>query len=399
MKKLLLTMIALLSMTIAVAQQTSHIVQRGETFELIAKRYNIALSELLDANPDEEGCYVGMQIVIPNTNKNVGEISFLTPIELSKMEEADNYLKAGRYKKAASVYSKILKNSRSADAYYGRGISYYNRSKYKSAIEDLETAMYCSDCTDAIKTHCSELIGKAKKLRKEQHNRRNNFWGQLTGVVVGTAATAYVASEQAKMQNHYYQNTMPVSSVGGNDHLNRADQIIAQSNAKINQMRAQGTAQLNMMTQNAIIQVEQTKQRMDMAFKEEIKWRGEYTKNNGRQPTEYEVDQWYAANYPDLLESRIMARGKMFSESQEQDKKEKVAEDVRDKTDYKEKFENRYSSGKDCVRCLGSGQCQTCNGKGWYYSSYDLSKAVSCPNCDRNHNGICSHCHGTGKNP
>ena len=96
MKKLLLTMIALLSMTIAVAQQTSHIVQRGETFELIAKRYNIALSELLDANPDEEGCYVGMQIVIPNTNKNVGEISFLTPIELSKMEEADNYLKAGR---------------------------------------------------------------------------------------------------------------------------------------------------------------------------------------------------------------------------------------------------------------------------------------------------------------
>lgn len=94
-----------------------------------------------------------------------------------------------------------------------------------------------------------------------------------------------------------------------------------------------------------------------------------------------------------------MARGKMYSESQEQDKKEKVAEDVRDKTDYKEKFENRYSSGKDCVRCLGSGQCQTCNGKGWYYSSYDLSKAVSCPNCDRNHNGICSHCHGTGKNP
>lgn len=278
MKKLLLTMIALLSMTIAVAQQTSHIVQRGETFELIAKRYNIALSELLDANPDEEGCYVGMQIVIPNTNKNVGEISFLTPIELSKMEEADNYLKAGRYKKAASVYSKILKNSRSADAYYGRGISYYNRSKYKSAIEDLETAMYCSDCTDAIKTHCSELIGKAKKLRKEQHNRRNNFWGQLTGVVVGTAATAYVASEQAKMQNHYYQNTMPVSSVGGNDHLNRADQIIAQSNAKINQMRAQGTAQLNMMTQNAIIQVEQTKQRMDMAFKEEKNGEGSILK-------------------------------------------------------------------------------------------------------------------------
>ena len=57
------------------------------------------------------------------------------------------------------------------------------------------------------------------------------------------------------------------------------------------------------------MQAQQTKQRMDQAFKEQIKWSGEFYDKNGRQPTDYEVDQWYAANYPDLLESRIMARG------------------------------------------------------------------------------------------
>lgn len=53
------------------------------------------------------------------------------------------------------------------------------------------------------------------------------------------------------------------------------------------------------------------------------------------------------------------------------------------------------SSGKMCGLCVGSGDCKTCNGKGYYYSSFDLSKTIACPNC-RNHNGKCSSCGGTG---
>lgn len=51
---------------------------------------------------------------------------------------------------------------------------------------------------------------------------------------------------------------------------------------------------------------------------------------------------------------------------------------------------------KDCPLCKGSGTCQTCNGKGWYYSSYGTG-TVTCPNCCSGHVGKCSKCCGTGK--
>ncbi len=55
------------------------------------------------------------------------------------------------------------------------------------------------------------------------------------------------------------------------------------------------------------------------------------------------------------------------------------------------------SNSRDCRLCLGSGKCQTCNGKGYYYNPLDLTKTVSCPNCASNHNGKCSSCNGSGK--
>lgn len=55
------------------------------------------------------------------------------------------------------------------------------------------------------------------------------------------------------------------------------------------------------------------------------------------------------------------------------------------------------SNSRDCRLCLGSGKCQTCNGKGYYYNPLDLTKTVSCPNCASNHNGRCASCNGSGK--
>lgn len=49
---------------------------------------------------------------------------------------------------------------------------------------------------------------------------------------------------------------------------------------------------------------------------------------------------------------------------------------------------------KECHLCRGSGVCQTCNGKGWYYGF--TSDPIKCPNCDSNQNGKCSICHGKG---
>lgn len=55
------------------------------------------------------------------------------------------------------------------------------------------------------------------------------------------------------------------------------------------------------------------------------------------------------------------------------------------------------SGGRDCGLCLGTGKCKTCNGRGYYYEIGIGSGRHACPNCQSNHNGVCSSCGGTGK--
>ena len=396
MRRCILFLWAFLLYADIVWSQTYHVVQRGETFELIAKRYNIELSELMEANPNEEACYVGIKLNIPNTGKAVDEISFLSSSELSKMEEADNYLKARRYKKAASVYSEILKNSRSAEAYYGRGISYYNRSKYKSAIKDLETAIYCSDCTDAIKKHCSELIAKAQRLRKEQHNRRSNFWGQMTGIAIGTAATAYVQSQQSTTRNSYNQPYIGSSSTGSS-HLSRSNAIIAQSQANINQMMAQGNAQLQQMSQQAFVQAQQGKQHIEDVNREQLQWVLDFTEKNGRAPTDAEIDAWLYNNHPDIWELNMQARANRIEESDRRIDSSDPNNDLHRKRNPKP-----APSGKECPQCHGTGRMEL-NTNPTQYGGMNNTYNVRCKECGKEypkswgHTHInCKICHGKG---
>ena len=52
---------------------------------------------------------------------------------------------------------------------------------------------------------------------------------------------------------------------------------------------------------------------------------------------------------------------------------------------------SRYTD-KTCHGCHGSGKCNTCNGKGWFYGMGSSTK-LNCPNCS---NGTCSICVGKG---
>lgn len=55
----------------------------------------------------------------------------------------------------------------------------------------------------------------------------------------------------------------------------------------------------------------------------------------------------------------------------------------------------RVTKTETCSHCWGSGTCQQCVGKGWYYESF-TSNVIECSTCDHNHNGKCRWCHGTG---
>lgn len=58
---LVFSMLALLT----IKAQTSHVIQRGETFELIAKRYGVSLDMIKEANPLVDECYTGITLSIP----------------------------------------------------------------------------------------------------------------------------------------------------------------------------------------------------------------------------------------------------------------------------------------------------------------------------------------------
>lgn len=64
-----------------------------------------------------------------------------------------------------------------------------------------------------------------------------------------------------------------------------------------------------------------------------------------------------------------------------------------------QEYLDRYGY-KDCYICHGSGTCETCNGKGWYYGSAGVGQ-LSCPNCyidsSGRRTGKCGTCQGTGK--
>lgn len=245
MRRLLTGILMLLLVMVAQAQQVVHIVQRGETFELIARRYNITLSELMAANPDEETCFVGISLNIPRGSSKSSQIEAITPKVATQLGKAADLIKEGRYKKATSLYSEVIKTTPTASAYFGRGISFYNREKYKSAINDFESAINRPDCTHEMKERCNELIDDAEKLRAQQHKRRNNFWGSLTAIVVGTAAVTATAAMSSNNSNMY----MPPTKANGFQRNTSMDYLL-DPRYTIIQMERQDMAEYMQFKQN-----------------------------------------------------------------------------------------------------------------------------------------------------
>ncbi len=74
MKRTILSIVAMLCMTLALAQQKSHTIQRGETIESIAKKYNVSVYALERANPNaKEMFYVGMKLTIPEGGQSLNQ--------------------------------------------------------------------------------------------------------------------------------------------------------------------------------------------------------------------------------------------------------------------------------------------------------------------------------------
>lgn len=312
-------------------QQKKVIVGYGETYETIASKYGVTVSELLSVNPGKDICYIGMEIVIPQPGKSpLGDQDVTSVVLLradSMLIKAKEISKSGNYRKAIKLYNRVLDMKvRTPYAYAGLGECFFGLNKLKKARKNLNMAIYSDEIASVEKEWCIEALKDVDNGIEAKRQKRKEIWSKIglsVAYVAAVTATTYAVSQQAKTQNQYNQNTMPVGY--GSDHLKNADQIIAQSNAINNQMRARGTYQLNMMTQNTYVNFEQQSQRLKEATMEQYKWRGEYEKEHGYPPTEMEVIQWYQQHYPDLTDNYIQSLGALY-EATHPEEKEKEPE-------------------------------------------------------------------------
>ena len=99
----LLIIVFLLCATSSIAQQKiRHTVQEGETIESIAKKYNITVVNLKEANPDiDMFFYTGLKLNIPQIDR------IITPLEQTDSQIVKNVL---QYDMKVSVTDKKEQN-------------------------------------------------------------------------------------------------------------------------------------------------------------------------------------------------------------------------------------------------------------------------------------------------
>lgn len=312
----ILILALLLGVLSAQAQRDTIIVQQGDTFETIAIRYGITLNDLISANPGKRQCYTGMRLVVPQAERSpVGKSGVSSPLVIfsdSLLLQAKTLSTAGQYKAAIQLYDQVIDMEvRRAYGLAGRGECYYRLEKYKKAKADLQAAIHSEGMATQEKEWCSTALQEVEKGLSTKRDRQNRVWANIGLAVASTAAvaaTAYAVSEQNKAQQAAYQGSHPsgtrrsssARSGSSAGHLERSDQIIAQSQREIDQMLARGQAQMQMYNQQMVVEVQQAKRHIEEVNREQLRWAAEFNEKNGRYPTEAEMDRWLFENHRDI---------------------------------------------------------------------------------------------------
>ena len=110
------------------AQQKEHVVQRGEDFATIARKYAISEQELKDANPTSKVCYAGLKLIIPKHGVPV-ERKEVTPkpLDIELLSSDDDIL------------------TKSSAATYQVGHSLWKNHHYIGALDYLHAALRDGD--------------------------------------------------------------------------------------------------------------------------------------------------------------------------------------------------------------------------------------------------------------
>lgn len=238
MRIVLFIVASLCSFAMSSEEMIEHLVQRGETFSLIADRYGITEQMLRNANSHIDACYTGLTLQInPVDIETMRKYREQIEAERAAREMYSMYEQAwalmddGEYKSAQKIFDKIIARSpATALAYYNRGVCKFNREKWKDAASDFGLAIGCQDCDDELKEKSSELKEIAWQNQEIYEQNRANAWLEVLNAGVAAASTAmnvYAAQKYSTPMPQTY--SVPTSNM---DYLLNPYYAVAQTTAQ-----------------------------------------------------------------------------------------------------------------------------------------------------------------------
>ena len=346
----------------------SHIVERGESWESLARMSGIEESDLKYLNGGIKNLYTGYEITLvryPKWSLNY-ERMILAPYQVI-VAEAERHMSEKEWKNAVKSYSRIIDCCESLTAHYMRGLAYYNNGKFKEAAKDF--SWVASNDKFKLYADASDLSREANSAWEQKKSERAEFWCNLAGTILQTgllvASNVTVAKQMESANSTYSAVTYPSFGTTGS--------LAAQ-------MEQPGyfAGAFNNLMDLSIQQVQQQQQ-------------NEYM----------EMRNAYLSMGKDLSwEEYLSIKAQAYAMIQAEEGGSIDGNNSGFQTDdYGVKTTSSYGD-KDCHLCRGTGVCQTCNGSGIGKDNmFGTGKHFSCPNCyleNGRRTGKCSVCGGKG---
>ena len=362
-----------------------HIVQRGETIEILADKYRLTTDILKAVNLGMDTFYTGMEVLVPVDKKYMwlrsedDSETILKDIAgyFSEYQEASRVFSTGDYKKADKLLETTIRNHGKylpcEEAYFGRAMCDYNRNKWSSAIEGFAQVISIDDCPMELREQSRSLKANAEEKREARNQRTANFFSGFFQATV-EVGTAYMAASQANAGQGSYN--YPAVSQGKS--------LGSMSNAEFTNYV---NTSLSQLANYSMMQVEQQWKQ------EEIQVRTGYAStyrqlHGGKEPSAAEIQ----AAYNNYMQTKVNAyKTVQQASSGMYDRQLGISDNSSNNS------KKKTVSGFVCSQCRDTHVCQTCNGSGWQHS--DMGEIhehgggigrIKCGNCKGS--GKCSFC-------
>ena len=358
-----------------------HIVQRGETIEILADKYRLTTDILKAVNLGMDTFYTGMEVLVPVDKKYMwlrsedDSETILKDIAgyFSEYQEASRVFSTGDYKKADKLFETTIRNHGKylpcEEAYFGRAMCDYNRNKWSSAIKGFAQVISIDDCPMELREQSRSLKANAEEKREARNQRTANFFSGFFQAAV-EVGTAYMAASQANAGQGSYN--YPTVSQGKS--------LGSMSNAEFTNYV---NTSLSQLANYSMMQVEQQWKQ------EEIQVRTGYAStyrqlHGGKEPSAAEIQ----AAYNNYMQTKVNAyKTVQQASSGMYDRQLGISNNSSNNS------KKKTVSGFVCSQCRDTHVCQTCNGSGWQHS--DMGEI-------HEHGGgigrtKCGNCKGSGK--